>query len=464
VGWGIWGDQWDFDLDHLSASLANPQLDPDNNEYRVWGHPRDVEGETVRGDGEATLDATDVPDHTAVEFRVTIPRTPNQGVTAMRVGQGDGLPQILAEEKALDEDFNSFWNRLKRFIEENWLVLIIGLGLLAALLHIPLALLARERETSVPEYVPEPPDDAPPALAYGLAHEGVDSDDTVLATLLDLIDRGYYTTKSSTSDDEKLDLSIKAKSDDDRPLDTLKPYELEVLEFFDQLLDGDEVALSDMKDKIPKHSELWRGRWERMTEKLYAADEDQIGWDRNYNGIRNTIILVTVVLQITVGVFHAAGDGTIWIPLILAALTFFGLASLNDTMFKRVDPEHTDRVARWKSFEHWTKDFPRLKDDPPQTLDLWKRILVYGVAFGTADRMIESGRIPAPVAEASSDSGLWTAYAFSSGFNSASFSGSSFSSGFASQVAPESSSGGGGGSFSGGGGGGFSGGGGGGAW
>jgi uncharacterized membrane protein len=219
-----------------------------------------------------------------------------------------------------------------------------------------------------------------------------------------------------------------------------------------------------MKDRVPEHSDLWRGRWLAMTEKLYAADEGQIVWDRNFNPLRNVIIVLAVVLQAIVGIVHATDHATIWIPLILAALTFFGLAGLNDTWFKRVDSAHAERVAKWKAFEHWTNDFPRLKDDPPQTLELWKRILVYGVAFGTADRMIKSGRIPAPVAEASSNSGLWTAYAFSSGFNSAAFNAGSFSSGFASQVKPESSSGGGGGGFSGGGGGGFSGGGGGGAW
>ena len=463
IGWNVWGDQWDFDLPNLTASFKNPNLDPNDPKYRVWGHPRDVQGTTTRGDGVATLQASDVSDHTGVEFRITLPRTPDQNTSLMRVTKGDGLPKILAEEQALDDDYNSFWNRLKRFVEDHWFALIVAIALLAALLQVPLALLAREREVSVPEYVPEPPDDAPPALAYGLANEGVDSDDTVLATLLDLVDRGYYDTKSQTTDDEKLDLAIKARPDDKRPADTLKPYELEVLKFFDMLLDGQEVALSDMKDRVPEHSELWRGRWERMTEKLNAADEGQIGWDRNYNPLRHLIIIAAVVLQAIVGLVHASGDGTIFVPAVMVVLTFVGLNSVSSTRFKRVDASHTDRVAKWKAFEHWTEDFPRLKDDPPQTLELWKRILVYGVAFGTADRMISSGRIPAPVAEASSDSG-WTAYAFSSGFNSASFNGSSFSSGFASQVAPESSSGGGGGSFSGGGGGGFSGGGGGGAW
>src|SRR5690606_37783898 len=89
-------------------------------------------------------------------------------------------------------------------------------------------------------------------------------------------------------------------------------------------------------------------------------------------------------------------------------------------------------------------------DDPPATLLLWKQILVYGVAFGTAQKVIESGRIPASVmAEAGQ---TWFAgttaghYAF---VGDKDF-GSSFSSGFSSQVASQSSSGAGGGGGAGG--------------
>ena len=73
VYWKVWGDQWDFSLDHLTADLKNPRLDPANPLYRVWGHPRDVEGRTVRGQGEASLEASDIPAHQFVELRVTIP-------------------------------------------------------------------------------------------------------------------------------------------------------------------------------------------------------------------------------------------------------------------------------------------------------------------------------------------------------------------------------------------------------
>ncbi len=464
VGWAVWGDQWSFELDHLTASLANPVLDPANDAYRVWGHPRTVDGETERGEGVARLQAESIDAGTAVEFRVTIPRTSTQDVSGAQQREGDGLPAILAEEQALDDDYNSFANRLERFVEDNWLALIVGLAALAGLVQFLLARVAREHPESIPEYLPEPPDDAPPALAYGLAREGVDSDDVVLATLLDLIDRDYYETEAATTEDEKLDLALKAKAPNDRPAGELTPYEQEVLEFFDLLLDGEQVALSEMKDKVPKHSDLWRGRWERMTEKISAADEGQLAWDRNLNVPRYGAIIAAVALQVVIAFVHAADGGSLVFPLALAGLTFAILAALPDVWFKRIDRAYVDRCASWAAFAHWTEDFPRLKDDPPATLELWKRILVYGVAFGTADRMIASGRIPTPVGEASRTADGWSAYIFSGSVQSSAFNGASFSSGFASQVAPESSSSGGGGGFSGGGGGGFSGGGGGGSW
>ena len=143
--------------------------------------------------------------------------------------------------------------------------------------------LAREHPTSVPKHLPEPPDDASPALAYGLAHEGGDSTDTVLATLLDLVERGYYDAKTEGSDDEKLDLALKKASK--RPsAEKLEPHEKEVLSFFDELLGDETLAMSQMKDKIPEHDATWRGRWETMTSALDSVDEGHLTWDRSLNG------------------------------------------------------------------------------------------------------------------------------------------------------------------------------------
>lgn len=464
VGWTVWGDQWDFDLDHLTASLRNPALDPANPLYRVWGHPRSVEGETVRGDGVATLEATDVPDGTAVEMRVTVPRAAGQNVSGARIEQGNGLPAILDEEQELDDDFNAPWPTFKRWVGDHILLVSLGLaGLVVGLLAL-LSLLAREHPTDAPKHLPEPPDDADPALAYGLAHEGGDSADTVLATLLDLVDRGYYTTGSASTGEEKLDLRLAKNPQRPGGVD-LADHEKQVLSFFDELLADDTVAISDMRDRIPQHSATWRARWESMTEALDSAEEGQLSWDRDFTGLRAFLAPAVLVLFAALTLISVSGDGSFFIPVAAGMATFVVVVLWPKNRLRRMTVEHGARSAQWQSFARWTEDFPRLEDDPPATLELWKRILVYGVAFGTADRMIASGRIPVPVTESAATGAHWSTYAFAGGLSASAFDGSAFSSGFASQVAPPaSSSSGGGGGFSGGGGGGSSGGGGGGSW
>ncbi|MGZ5334762.1 MAG: DUF2207 family protein [Solirubrobacterales bacterium] len=457
--WQVWGDQWDFDLDSLTASLSNPALDPGDPRYRVWGKPRDIEGETSRDPGVALLEASDVREGQFVEMRVTVPRTPQQGVGAARPGEGEGLPAILAEEQENDDEYDSAFNRAKRWIAANALLISLFLAGAAVSALLLLARTATEHRPSVPEYLPEPPDDARPALAYGLAKEGGDSTDTVLATLLDLVDRGYYEATQATTEDEKLDLALAVKTG--RPQAKLEPYEREVLEFFDKLLEGDTVPMSEMRDRIPEHSASWHARWEAMTAALNEADEGQLAWDRDVNGKRWLLAGATIAaFAIVILCRRSVGDGW-WGPGILGALTLLALVAYPGARLKRLAPEYGARSARWKAFERWTDDFPTLKDDPPATLELWKRILVFGVAFGTAERMIESGRIPAPVMESASAG--WSTYYFHGGVSDTAFDGNAFGSGFASQVAPESSSSGGGGGFSGGGGG-ASGGGGGGGW
>ena len=215
-----------------------------------------------------------------------------------------------------------------------------------------------------------------------------------------------------------------------------------------------------MKDRIPEHSATWRARWEKMTGSLNAADEGQIEWDRDLNGAQPLFAVIGGILVAGIALIQSNIEHH-W--FLTAADRSRGdrrsSCSARRAQLKRVDLAHRQRTSKWEAFARWTDDFPRLKDDPPATLTLWKKILIYGVAFGTADRMIKSGRIPEPVTTSSErDLGRLLVRRR---IRQRRLQRNSFSSGFSSQVAPESTSGGGGG-FCGGGGGGFGGGGGGG--
>ncbi len=223
----------------------------------MWGHvfdedlePARAEGGTVRGDGEATLVAEDIDaGHRGRDPGADAAR-PEQGIPGSpRTRSGEGFQKLFELEQTLTDEFNSPWNRFKRFVAEHAFIAALGIAALAWAIVLLLQFLARERDAGVPEYLAEPPDDATPALAYALAHEGRTpttpssrpcSTSSTAATTTPR--RRPPRTRSSTS---------RSRRRADRPAGELTPYEQEVLAFFDQLLDGESVPMSEMKDKIP---------------------------------------------------------------------------------------------------------------------------------------------------------------------------------------------------------------------
>lgn len=451
VTWSIWGSQWDFWLNDLDARItAASGVAPTHS----WLRPRSLGAEPgIEGDA-AVASVERVPEGEAVGMRAVFPRDAIVSTAGAEVDPGDGLAEIEEQERALDDDLSAI-TKLRNLLSENALPISIVLFLVGAGGIALMLVAARERPADAPEYLPEPPEDIPPALGYQLASEGTYDERLVLATLIDLVDRGYFEAKPSEGDD--LDLLIRRAEDRPSP-EQLKDYEVTVMDFFDQLLGESWIAIGKMKDEVPAHSSVWRSRWENMNERLDEAEHGSVTWDRDLSPARALLALVLALLFVILIAAQFTRTQHVPVPVAGMILTVGLLVSVPRTWLRRMALEPRQRSARWQAFERWTRDFPRLHDDPPATLQLWRRILVYAVAFGTAERIAKSGRIPAPLAEQAA--GAWTAYAFHSGSFGGSF--DSFGSGFSSQVAPESSSGGGG--FSGGGGGGFSGGGGGGAW
>jgi uncharacterized membrane protein len=452
VTWSIWGNQWDFWLHHLDAQISAASgaapLD-------AWVRPRKVGVEPEVGN-TATVSIDRVAEGQAVGMRAVFPRDAIDSTGGAEVDPGKGMSEILANEAQQDDDY-SLLERAEDFAADNQIAICLILLVLGVAAVALLCILTREHRVDVPEYLPEPPEDVPPALAYAFAREGEYDQRVVLASLLDLVDRGYYEARAAPGDE--LDLEVRIA--ENRPSsDGLQKYEVATLDFFDRLLVPDWVAIGKMKDRVPEHSSSWRSRWENLNEKLDEAETSFMSWDRDLSTRRGLLVLAFGLILLAVTLLVWARTHLIAIPAAALVATVGLMCAPPSTMLKRLAAEPRLRSARWQSFNRWTRDFPRLHDDPPATLKLWRRILVYAVAFGTAERIAKSGRIPEPVAEEASSGGYWTSYAFYGGSFSTF---DSFGSDFSSQVAPESSSSGGSG-FSGGGGGGFSGGGGGGAW
>lgn len=457
VPWAVWGHQWEFWLDDLDAEIA--LSDGSEEPLDAWIRPRELGVDPELGPGSASMEAERLAPEEAVVLRAVFPRDAFGSVTGASAQPGPGLETVRAEEVEVDDE-EGLWDKFASFVGANivllealWTALVVGIA-------VALYVMGRDRRSPVARYLSEPPEDISPALAYALAEEGGFDDRLVLATLLDLVDRGYYDGKASEAEALDLRLSIPA----DRRSDTvLTEYERDTMAFFDGLLEEGPGDLGTLKDRVPQHSSSWRTKWENLRESLDRAEEGQLEWDRDLTRARAVLALAALAGYVLLGIAFWDRTHLIAIPIFatLAGVLFIFL--LPSTWLKRLDPASRERHSSWNAFARWTRDFPRLSDDPPATLQLWRRILVYAVAFGTAEKVIASGRIPEPVMREATTSGVWLVPHLGGVHSGVTPSFDGFASSFSSQVAPQSSGGGGGGGFSGGGGG-FSGGGGGGAW
>ncbi len=131
-------------------------------------------------------------------------------------------------------------------------------------------------------------------------------------------------------------------------------------------------------------------------------------------------------------------------------------------LWRRRRSETQQEAERWEAFRRYLTDFPRLDIAPPATLELWERLLVYGIALGIAERVLQGAQLRMPEELARASTIYWISPHSDLGSGASALAIGDLSSGFGSALAPPSSSGGGGGFAGGGGFGG--GGGGGGAW
>jgi uncharacterized membrane protein len=477
----VWGDEWETGLTQLTAQLLAP-----GDVSRAWGHPVNVRGDVTLAGDRVMLRALDVPAGRFVELRALIPRRLFTSTDGMRVEEGLALERIVADER---EDAAAY-ERDRAKIDDALANLRSTLAKLLAIAFLPaLALLAfvwwrwgRERGTVYDrEYEQEPPTATEPALVPALLAQGGDAGSLEFtATLFDLIRRGRYRAEPVTTErkiwgglrtQQVADLEL-APGDMDTPLEA---FETPVAEVADAVLADGPERLSRFRDRIEDDRE---GNSKRFTAFKSAVDQEVKSrrWFRNAGlaALLGGAAALAVAGAVTLGFGIAWFDDVApsWRSVVALAVGFALLvgaatlvaAAFNRSLWRRRSPEAQAEAERWEAFRRYLTDFPRLDEAPPATLEIWERFLVYGIAFGIAERVLQGAQLHMPEALAQASTIYWVGPHGDLGSGPTSMSIGDLASGFGSALAPPSSgSGGFGGGFSGGGGFG-GGGGGGGAW
>jgi uncharacterized membrane protein len=468
VNLNVWGDEWKVGLPRLTSALNAP-----GRVLRAWGNPVWVRGQ-VTLEGEAVhLTAIAIPDHQLVELRALVPRRAFTSTSGMKVVHGKGLGAIVGAEKADAAAAQRDHAKVEKAIHHplRYLLYVLALGVIPALLVILLVylLFGREPRTGYDrEYEQEPPTDTKAALVPALLRQGGDAGSfEFTATLFDLIRRGVYTSKPVTTErkiwgglrhEQVADLELSAGKDDG-----LTPWEQNVASVVNGVLNGGAERLSSFRDRIESQRTTMAPRFRSFKSNI-GKDVASRRWFRS-GGI---VPLALAVLLFLVGAFVAFGiAANRWRPTYVrwhdVILLGLGAAAVIDVvvlvvalghrrLWKKCTPAAAAEAERWEAFRRYLTDFPRLDEAPPATLALWESYLVYGIAFGIADRVLQAAHLSMPEQLAQASSIYWISPNGDLGSGATSMGIGDLASGFGSALAPPSSGSGGGGGGGGGGG------------
>lgn len=472
----VWGDQWDVPLGRLAAVATAP-----GRILRAWGKPVWVRGDVELAGRRAILRALDVPARQLVELRALVPRSAFSSTAGMRVERGTALGRIVAGERA-DADRYARDRRRIDALKAHPLrtgLAALALATLPALLAIGAVfwLFGRERGTGYDrEYEQEPPTETAAALVPTLLRQGGTAGSyEFTATLFDLVRRGLYQARAVTSERPTW-AGLRSESVADLELGpgravTLAPWEDPVADVVDAVLDGGTERLSRFRDRIEAERASMAPRFERF-QKAVAREAKERSWFRSAGAVP---LAVAAILFAAAGgaLLALASEG--WRPVYprYADVLLAGLGAcllmdgalggatllLGRRAWRRRTKDAQLEAERWGAFRRYLADFPRLAEAPPATLELWERYLVYGIAFGIADRVLQGAQLHMPEALHETSSIYWISPTGDLGSGATSLSIGDLAAGFGDALAPPGSgAGGSGGGFSGwggGGGGGF---------
>ena len=452
----VWGDQWDEPLDRLVGIETAP-----GKILRGWGKPVWVRGDVELVGTRATLRAVSVPAHQFVELRTLIARSAFSSTAGMRVERGKAFDRIVQEEQADADRYGRDHERidaLKAHPIRTGLV-VLGLATIPALLLIAAVFwfMGRERRTGYDrEYEQEPPTDTEPALVPTLLRQGGEAGSyEFTATLFDLVRRGVYKAVPSTTErpiwgglrhETISDLELSAGKEGE-----LRDWERDVANVVDGVLDGGSERLSHFRDQIEEERETMHGRFTAFKE--HVADEaNRRMWFRSTGAL--PLVIATVLFALVGGllVFLAVRH---WRPvyprysdvllvgigacLIANAALCLGTLIFSRRLWRRRTRRGQEEAERWDAFRRYLSDFPRLQEAPPATLALWERYLVYGIAFGIAERVLQGAQLHMPEALHEASSIYWISSWGDLGSGPTSLSIGDLASGFGSALAPPNS-------------------------
>lgn len=375
-------------IDRLNSYVNLPASSP--NLFKVFIHSSASLGELnfSKDFKTAIVSMQNIPKDTFVEFRVLA----NPSIFS-------GVEQINEKdyENVLNEEKNIFYSPVNSFFNEIWVIILLSALPIIAFIYF---FLKYGRDPKVDydlTYEQEPPSKVPPMALSNLL-EGEETKTEIrreamglIATIFDLARRGYLEVMEEKKKrflglgESTEQVFIRTKKDTSK----LEDFEKDILSFlFSCGSDKKRVTSSQIvkycrsnpykiKDKIEDIDEEAR-KW---FEKKYFPITEKISSDIKK---KFTAVMLVYLLGIIV-YFSFSFNFYLIFPMFITVLILF-----SSVMITRRTYNSALEVKKWKAFKKYISDFSAMKDAPITLLKIWDEYLIYAIALGVAQKMLEN--------------------------------------------------------------------------
>ncbi len=386
------GSAWDDVLSDVDVRIELP-MPVEPGELKAWGHG-DATGEVTLQDNQLVLlEVGRNPENTFVEANVVFPtyvtwNNPN------KVAE-DRLEQIIGTEEKLERDE----------IESRRNILIGGtlLGLFGPLVALlTLVWMQRKNKKSnpdpydEPEYVYQLPAPLAPAVMNKAIFGQRPNPDTVTATLLDLVRRGYLKMDEIELENGFDYLISKTKESDT----DLSDQEWHLLKWFlDTAGDGESVTLGEV-EAIEADTKLGEAFYKEHLAWEKAVLEEAKIYEKRYRAPHATAATVWAILSLiaNIALFILLLTQLRWL-LFLIGLTGLLLAIyvvVYHVKHPALTPEGDRAMKDWRAFKRMLTDVGTFSMADVGSVEMWDTYVVYAAAMGIADEVLDQMAIQYP--------------------------------------------------------------------
>lgn len=386
----ILGDQWDKNVNDFTATVTLPAQQSD---ITYWLHPARYTTSSNLSDNKIHIFAESIPSNSWYEIRTIFPRLNTTNPKYVQIYNYDALAKI----KDIEKDITN-----KQKIADIIFVIYILLGVLLILAPIYLYFkYGREPKISYNAlYERELPDNSKPTIVNAILQLGTPSMDGFAATIMDLINRDYFTINDRNPDD----IILKVVSD----IDTTKlvDYEQDVYNLITKHMVDGQLHWKKFKSELKKGTsfydfiQIWNSKVSKHIEikKLFINE-----------GVKKMTILALFFFIISFGgIFIIPAvlspsevintEKLFFIQFIIAFLSVFIIVFSN--IFKKVlgrsTPEGKLYETKWNNFKKYITDYSALKDHPPGSVKIWDHYMVYAMALGVAEEALKNMSLIVP--------------------------------------------------------------------